>query len=640
MSLYRFMNMKKISIVTFLVLWVMFLSGDITQAAVPRALVTKFDKTKEVGGQESSSNPIVEPIYDVFPENLTLSSHTSNPSPWRDAYYFDDITIGSFDQGEPHLMNASSPFSIEGKIANNFVVPSSIDSHMPHIPTSSQAVVTDQVGHLPHISSSNHDNNITWQSSLSGTQYNYQSEVDKQVTQPISTGVMTTPSYPTAIQDYNTFLSPTNPNITQTLSLPPIVSPINVSQESISTTPLSHCTIDSYSTPPSISSTCTSAYNNGLIAPLVHHNSVYNTSYNSHYSLVTPTTPSNSSPYQNTPHTADHTFVFPQKTNKTTFSSHYPPTVGVPSHINMMINEATNCTDKDTMWGLSSYTADEKYSTPMVKAQTSLSKFTHQDNIITLGQTISLPITNNLAVNEVQSKPAIKPTTNKQKQSPKGVKKKKTAKKSPQKALLSSQNTSSKTLVKDHYPDPSAILSLHLCGICWKKCDTRKQLCKHYKTHKPGALYKCLYCDKQLTGNGSWHRHIRLHSGKKPFACHKCNKRYTTKYGLQQHISKTHDKIRPFKCKVCSKKFQTKSHLQVHQEKIHTRKEAKYVCNICQAKFTSSRELTNHQRYHAGTAIFLCPFCSQSFTRKDNLNVHIQQDRCPAKKGKQYLINH
>lgn len=63
--------------------------------------------------------------------------------------------------------------------------------------------------------------------------------------------------------------------------------------------------------------------------------------------------------------------------------------------------------------------------------------------------------------------------------------------------------------------------------------------------------------------------------------------------------------------------------MNCHHERSHARA---FVCEICDARFTWSKDLERHLTKHSGQKKYLCHLCQLTFTRKDNLLRHARHN--------------
>ncbi|KAL8736619.1 MAG: hypothetical protein Q9181_002317 [Wetmoreana brouardii] len=189
---------------------------------------------------------------------------------------------------------------------------------------------------------------------------------------------------------------------------------------------------------------------------------------------------------------------------------------------------------------------------------------------------------------------------------------------------------------------------------CGKRFLTATRLKRHHATHEGREKFKCnVYsCGQTFRKHATLQRHIlTVHEGRKPYSCelrdaddNVCGQGFETVGKLRAHEGRVHGGKR-FWCSICAKDssrkdeafqkasnwdeagFSTYAQLQEHIKIDHPPK-----CNICGLACSSQRELKNHVELQHTTPntderkTHLCPEpnCGRTFTKKWNLNVHIQ----------------
>ena len=195
----------------------------------------------------------------------------------------------------------------------------------------------------------------------------------------------------------------------------------------------------------------------------------------------------------------------------------------------------------------------------------------------------------------------------------------------------------SKTALSVHKTSVHQV-SLSVCQVCGKSCDNRKGLRNHMRTHKKKT---CDICDKEISPTFfKQHRQACSMQPPETFNCALCKFKCETKRGLNDHI-KTHAEAPFFKCKFCSYASHDKSNLRKHIQDVHRTK--KFQCNKCTRKFNSFDVLQRHIRnVHEGpppepekNIWFNCEKCSFKSKWKCNAirhkNVHLRNLRSTSK---------
>ncbi|XP_018302350.1 zinc finger protein 888-like [Mycetomoellerius zeteki] len=115
-------------------------------------------------------------------------------------------------------------------------------------------------------------------------------------------------------------------------------------------------------------------------------------------------------------------------------------------------------------------------------------------------------------------------------------------------------------------------------------------------------------------------RHERTHNDTKEFICEQCYKKYKSSKTLKQHIKNVHTEVRPYKCGTCGKTFKSQYSMRIH-ERIH-KGEKSYQCDICEALFSDSSNLSRHRKTQHNIHIN-CKECKDGFNTEQDLHDHI-----------------
>ena len=162
------------------------------------------------------------------------------------------------------------------------------------------------------------------------------------------------------------------------------------------------------------------------------------------------------------------------------------------------------------------------------------------------------------------------------------------------------------------------------------ECDKSFPKIYYLKSHKrrihklAGANVTCKICNNQVF-KYDINDHVRAHLNleKDAFKCPQCDKIFPRRKQLEIH-SQTHSNVRTISCDKCDSKFKLKGYLTKHIKTIHNKSElGKWICALCQKKFSSQGALHIHKRTHAEKQ-FECSMCDMKFAQRCTLKVHIK----------------
>ncbi|XP_063829010.1 myoneurin-like [Ostrinia nubilalis] len=149
------------------------------------------------------------------------------------------------------------------------------------------------------------------------------------------------------------------------------------------------------------------------------------------------------------------------------------------------------------------------------------------------------------------------------------------------------------------------------CIICHKKFQSEKALkCHLTRLHKirfPKKKYVdirtkvCPRCGKVFDDRGNFWRHVRAHD-KREYKCGVCTLLFASEWALNQH-ARVHNTL---------------------LKKVNKKKDDKYMCTTCGARFSLSCNLAAHMRRHAPPTL-KCDGCPKLFYRPQELKSHQRQ---------------
>ena len=194
------------------------------------------------------------------------------------------------------------------------------------------------------------------------------------------------------------------------------------------------------------------------------------------------------------------------------------------------------------------------------------------------------------------------------------------------------------------------------CDICGKEFLLKGNLAMHKRYTHSDEVHGCEHCGKTFKNLKTLDSHLKSHDeNKQRYQCHLCINSYSTKQGLEYHISRVHEGVDTIihQCHECGKKFQNKNYLNYHVEKVHKntipnvkceqcglsytnktslkihiksvhKKERNYVCDVCAKAFQNPQVLKNHKAaVHDGIRKLKCELCEKSFAWREGLRRHM-----------------
>ena len=208
--------------------------------------------------------------------------------------------------------------------------------------------------------------------------------------------------------------------------------------------------------------------------------------------------------------------------------------------------------------------------------------------------------------------------------------------------------------LKHHIKSAHSDIRDHVCHWegCGKSFITATRLRRHQAAHEGKEKFRCTNtgCGQTFRKHGTLQKHIiTVHEQKHPFVCGEpdsqgleCGAGFDTEGKLSSHVGRVHGTKR-FVCAICvpdpdtrdedSSTGRLKSVFPTHALlQAHIATEHPPTCGECGLRCTSQSALKNHfEVMHGGLNIderrtHICPEpdCGRGFTKKGNLNAHIQ----------------
>jgi len=156
------------------------------------------------------------------------------------------------------------------------------------------------------------------------------------------------------------------------------------------------------------------------------------------------------------------------------------------------------------------------------------------------------------------------------------------------------------------------VLHPYLCTICGQKFTTAFNRNRHKKSCNPLFRFRCSRCSLGFASRSDVAAHVSQAHWLK---CSNCSSRFPSKKRLIKH-HKSHE----LKCSTCGKLFQSSRKLLRHI-RIHTKK---FLCALCQRRFSTRYSLKLHTKAHKGTRPYICGVCSCSFSKPVGLSGHMK----------------
>ena len=192
---------------------------------------------------------------------------------------------------------------------------------------------------------------------------------------------------------------------------------------------------------------------------------------------------------------------------------------------------------------------------------------------------------------------------------------------------------------------------------CGKSFVTATRLKRHRAAHEGREKFRCIIagCGQSFRKHGTLQRHLLIvHEGRKPFICDtldsngiECGAGFNTEGQLKSHAGKAHE-TNTFLCTICPPEGRStignlnldkgQASFPTHKAlREHTEQEHPPTCMECGQKCKSLQDLKSHlEVFHEGFDVngpkaHVCCHqgCGRAFTKKGNLDMHIQISHNP-----------
>ncbi|XP_019701248.2 LOW QUALITY PROTEIN: zinc finger protein 420-like [Harpegnathos saltator] len=171
--------------------------------------------------------------------------------------------------------------------------------------------------------------------------------------------------------------------------------------------------------------------------------------------------------------------------------------------------------------------------------------------------------------------------------------------------------------------DPKAINDLVTCAACEDSTLSLMVDGVEMKVISP-RQYHCSKCSKHFVRKERLEFHeMRHNENMNEFICSTCGKEFSAENSLYEHYLFVHKGARPHICELCGKSFQLKTRLKEHH-RTHTG-ERPYQCDVCGQRCMTTNALKLHRKIHFSHKRYNCNICEKSFTKKQNMNEHLEK---------------
>lgn len=131
---------------------------------------------------------------------------------------------------------------------------------------------------------------------------------------------------------------------------------------------------------------------------------------------------------------------------------------------------------------------------------------------------------------------------------------------------------------------------MYKCEFCNRTFFTDKSYKTHVEIRHIEKKFICELCGKSFAQITELKIHTRMHTGERPFECTICKKSYKTASGRAAHMDSHSNNV--FPCDICGKQMNSRRNLVTHVRR-HT-EEKRLKCEVCGKKFYTKYHLNLH----------------------------------------------
>ncbi|XP_055914415.1 zinc finger protein 836-like [Eupeodes corollae] len=131
---------------------------------------------------------------------------------------------------------------------------------------------------------------------------------------------------------------------------------------------------------------------------------------------------------------------------------------------------------------------------------------------------------------------------------------------------------------------------MYKCEFCSRTFFTDKSWKTHVEIRHIEKKFVCELCGKSFAQITELKIHTRMHTGERPFECTICKKAYKTASGRAAHMDSHSNNV--FPCDICGKQMNSRRNLVTHIRR-HT-EEKRLKCEVCGKKFFTKYHLNLH----------------------------------------------